>query len=246
MSHATSMSVIIPARNDAHRLSRSVRAVLSYFAQHQGGLELIVVDAGSTDGTRSVADGLLMDVPGSRILSVSARPGHNNKGLAVRTGMLAANGDVHCFIDADNAAPFEQVDSFLPLLGENDVVIGSRYIPGGDPGPRSPLRHWVSRGGNLVFRSALGLHERDTHCPLKVFTAQASRTLFGLSRVDGLGFDAEVLVLAHRLGMHVAEVPVTWRHVEQGTFHPAVVLESLSEVCRIRRNLREHLYDPDL
>jgi len=237
------LSVIIPARNEGKRLHLALEALASHSFEPSVRLEVVVVDAGSTDDTAAVAEGFRGRLPGLRVLRIDNTGRHNNKGAALRTGMLAASGDLRCFIDADNGAPFEQIDTLLPLTADHDVVIGSRYVPGGDPGPRGVARKIISRGGNRIFRSVLHLRQLDTHCPLKLFSADAAELLFGLSRIDGLGFDAEVLVIATRRGLRVAEVPVTWRHVENGTLSVYAVMESLAEVGRIRRNLRDGLYD---
>lgn len=239
------LSVIIPARDEELRLPNALAAIEAYQASSDTEIEVIVVDAGSTDGTARIAESFASRFPLCRTIHVPDSGSRNNKGTAVRAGMLAATGELRCFIDADNAAAFGQIDLLLPCISESDVVIGSRYIPGGDPGKRSLARHVVSRGGNLIFRLALGVPQRDTHCPLKLFTAQAAEMLFRASRIEGLGFDAEVLALASRRGLRVAEVPVTWRHVEGGSVRVGTVLESLSEVARIRRGLRTGAYDRD-
>jgi len=237
------LSVIIPARNEEMRLPLALGAVAAYQASSPEEIEVIVVDGGSSDATKLKVEDFRDRFSSLRTLSVPDTGRRNNKGLAVRAGMLAANGELRCFIDADNAASFDQIELLLRQIPGFDLVIGSRYIPGGDPGPRSLSRRIVSRGGNLIYRHALSIAERDTHCPMKLYTASAARLLFDLSRIDGMGFDAEVLAIAARRGLRVAEVPVTWRHVEGGTVRIGTVLEALSEVVLIRRGLRHGVYD---
>lgn len=236
------LSVIIPARDEERRLPLSLEAVATHLSVLECECEVIVVDAGSKDATAAVAASYRDRIPNLRVISVADTGSRNNKGLAVRTGMLAASGEIRCFVDSDNGAPFDQIDALLPLLGEYDVVIGSRYVPGGDPGRRSVPRRIVSRGGNLVFRLLLGIRQQDTHCPLKLYSAEAARMLFGLSRIDGLGFDVEVLAIAAANGLRVAEVPVHWNDVEGSTVRMRTVLEAFAEVARIRRGFRDGVY----
>lgn len=239
------LSVIIPARDEARRLPLALEAVAGYLEQHDTDCEVIVVDAGSKDDTAAVARSFADRMTGLRVLSIANTGARNNKGMAVRTGMLAASGDARCFIDSDNGAPFEQIEMLVPLLGEYDVVIGSRYVTGGDPGRRSIVRRIVSRGGNLVFRLFLGIPQRDTHCPLKLYSASAAHMLFGLSRVNGLGFDAEVLTIAAHRGLRVAEVPVRWDDVEGSSVRARTIFEAFTEVALIRRALRRGFYDQE-
>lgn len=236
------LSVIIAARNEELRLPPTLEAVARHIEEQGMDAEVIVVDAGSTDATAAVAESFRPRFADLSVLAVEDTGIRCNKGLAIRRGMLAATGDVRCFIDADNGAPFSQVDRLLGALEGADVVIGSRYVPGGDPGRRSMTRMFVSRAGNLIFRLFLGVTQRDTHCPLKLFRAAAADALFSRSLIDGLGFDAEVLAIAPRLGLRVAEVPVTWRAVEGSKVGWATIGESLHEVRVIRRNLASGAY----
>lgn len=236
------LSVIIAARNEESRLPPTLEAVARHIDDKGMDAEVIVVDAGSTDSTAAVAESFRPRFARLSVLAVEDTGIRCNKGLAIRRGMLAATGDVRCFIDADNGAPFSQIERLLGALDDADVVIGSRYVPGGDPGRRSVTRMFVSRAGNLVFRFLLGVPQRDTHCPLKLFRAAAADALFSRSLIDGLGFDAEILAIAPRLGLRVAEVPVAWRAIEGSKVGWATIIESLTEVRVIRRNLASGAY----
>lgn len=237
------LSVIIPARNEERRLPPTLEAVAAHLPTLGVDAEVIVVDAGSTDTTATVAASFAEKIPSLRVIPAADTGARCNKGLAVKTGMLAATGDLRCFIDADNGAPFDQIGALLSLAANHDVVIGSRYIPGGDPGKRTVVRTIVSRGGNLIFRAGLGVRQKDTHCPLKLFTASSAELLFGLSRIDGLGFDEEVLAIAANRGLRIAEVPVRWRAIGGSKVRLHTVAESFAEVGQIRRNFRAGLYD---
>jgi dolichyl-phosphate beta-glucosyltransferase len=130
---------------------------------------------------------------------------NRGKGFAVRTGMLAAEGDRVVFTDADGSYGPEQVDRVARALAGDPVAIGTRDP---DAATAGVPRRVASLVFNLAMRVLLGLPFRDTQCGLKGFRRDAAQAVFSRARLDGFAFDAEALVLAGRLGLAVAEVPV--------------------------------------
>ena len=129
---------------------------------------------------------------------------NRGKGFAVRTGMLAAEGELLVFTDADGSYGPGELDRVTRALADAPVAIGTR-----DPDAAgSVVRRVASQVFNLAMRVLLGLSFRDTQCGLKGFRRDAARAVFSRARLDGFAFDAEALVLAGRLGLAVAEVPV--------------------------------------
>lgn len=204
-----SLSVVIPAFNEESRLPRTLRDMDAYLRGSGYDAELIVVDDGSLDRTRSVAESLRSDIPYLRVLGY--RP-NRGKGFAVRTGVLAATRGAVLFSDADQSTPIAEVSRFWPWLDQGyGAVIASRAVAGSDILVPQPIHRRVL---GRIFRelvSALAVRRlRDTQCGFKLFRADAARAVFRDLRTPGFAFDVEALLRTLRLGYSVAEVGVRW------------------------------------
>src|ERR1019366_3923195 len=124
--------------------------------------------------------------------------------------MLAASGEWLLFSDADFSTPIVDVSALLEKAREGfDVVIGSRALRPDLVGVhQSALREGAGKFFNLTMRVITGLPFHDTQCGFKLVRQEAARAIFSRQRIDGFGFDAEVLYLALKLGFSAAEVPV--------------------------------------
>jgi len=235
---APSLSVIIPAYNEEARLPDALDEVTAYLDAHYPNAELIIASDGSTDDTESITRDFAEKSPRVRLLSLP----HRGKGHAVKRGMLEATGAVRLFMDVDLAVPVEMIAPFVEATQNADVVIGSRSI-GGAERSGEPLSRRI--GGRIVGRATrliLGLSVSDTQCGFKVFRAAAAELLFDGQRVDGFAFDAEILYLARRWGMRVAELPVTWRYGEMSTVRLHHGPQTLAEIVKIRlRGMPKHI-----
>ena len=130
--------------------------------------------------------------------------------------MLEAKGEWALFTDADLSAPIEDLEKLWAAVegGSVQVAIGSRAVNRSLVGiHQPPFREAMGRIFNLTMRAITGLPYRDTQCGFKLFEAQAAREIFSRQRLDGFGFDVEVLFIARRLGYAAAEVPVRWNNV---------------------------------
>lgn len=214
------ISVVIPAFNEQERLPATLEAVLAYLEQAGwSDFEILVVDDGSTDATRAIAEGFATRHPRVRVL---ANPGNRGKGFSVRHGMLRAEGDWVLFTDADLSAPIAELDKLMRAVEEHraDVAIGSRALDRSLIGVhQSWFREQAGRVFNLMVRLLVGLPFWDTQCGFKVFSARAAREVFRRVRLEGFGFDVEALFIARKLGFRVVEVPVRWNHVEGTKVH---------------------------
>ena len=265
---APALSIVLPCFNEAGRLPDTLGLYLASFPQDPSEVEFVVVDDGSTDSTFAVAEKTATGDPRVRLLR--SEPNHG-KGFAVRTGILAAEGDLVVFTDADGSYAPEQVERIVRALKRAPVAIGSRaatafepetpagtqwpgtpYEPGtpGVPyepppsGPGMAVRHAASRVFNFAMRRALGLRFQDTQCGLKGFRREAARSLFGLARLDGFAFDAEILFLAHRLGFEVVEIPVQPNDRDGSKVRLALdALRMLAEVWSVRAAAARGVYD---
>jgi dolichyl-phosphate beta-glucosyltransferase len=203
-------SLVIPAFNEADRLPPYLAEVRGYLdPAYRRRYEVVVVDDGSTDHTAGAVRRAALRWPQLRLVE---HPRNRGKGAAVRTGVLEARGRRVLFADADGATPIAEEAKLAAALDSGAAVaVGSRTAAG--PGVRRDrhLRRLVA-GGLFAFaaRRVLGLGVRDTQCGFKMFDRPAARALFRLCRETGYLFDLEVLALAARMGLAVAEVPVSW------------------------------------
>jgi glycosyltransferase involved in cell wall biosynthesis len=204
-----SISIIIPAYNEETRLPATLKAVRTYLAATEWEFtEIIVVNDGSRDATAAVAR-----AAGARVLE---NPGNRGKGYSVKHGVLEAKGDWILVTDADLSSPIGELDKLWSAAERAgaQVAIGSRAIDRSLVGVHQPFaREMMGRLFNLVMRLVTGLPFRDTQCGFKLFEAKAAREVFARQRLEGFGFDVEVLFLAERLGYRAVEVPVRWNNV---------------------------------
>jgi dolichyl-phosphate beta-glucosyltransferase len=230
---APRVSVVIPAYNESARLVPTLRRVIEYLRDAEPEHEIIVVDDGSTDDTAALADGVARDWPRLRLIVASENRG---KGAAVRAGVLAARGGEILFCDADLATPIEELARLrAPLADGFDIAIASRAAAGADIRVRQhPLRELMGRTFNVLARvTGVGAY-RDTQCGFKLFTRAAAHDLFRRATVDGFAFDVEILILA-RGRYRVAEIPVTWSHVEESKVSPGLdAARMFIDLVRIR------------
>ena len=209
-SDKPTLSIVIAAFNERHRLGATLEQLGEHAAAHGEVWEVIVVDDGSTDGTGDLGTG--PDV-GPLRLRVIANPTNCGKGFSVKRGVLEAAADRILMCDADMSMPVTEIPRLLRPLDEGlDIAIASRDMPESVLAPPQP-RHRRLLG--TLFRWARGRllvpQIRDTQCGFKCFKAAAARHFFPRVKCDRFAFDCEVLALADKLGYRVAEVGVTWR-----------------------------------
>ncbi len=224
------LSVVIPVYNEAERIVPTIASIIAHLAGSGLEFEIIVSDDGSTDGT----PGLVRSLDLRNVVLLDPRV-NRGKGAAVRAGVQAAGGALVLFTDADLSTPIEEIDAMLDAIRDVDVVIGSRAVLGAEETEKSGLRRLFSWGARLLTRLALGLEVADTQCGFKLFQRHAARDLFGMQRIDGFSFDAELLFLARRLGLRVREVPVRWVDAPGSTVRPVRVAAAFAlDVVRMR------------
>jgi len=236
---APALSVVVPAYNEADRLEQGMArlaAVLDAGIVPRGTTEVLVVDDGSTDGTDRRAHELLRAFAPSRVVRL---PHNGGKGAAVRAGMAAARGTRVAFMDADMSIDPEQLGSLVAALDHAAVAIGSRALGGESIDYGNLTRNLMGRAFNRLVNTVTGVGLADTQCGFKAFAAPAGKLLFHLGVIDGFAFDVELLHLAQRLGLVVAEVPVTWQHVADSSVRPlSDPLSMLADLVASRTGLR--------
>jgi dolichyl-phosphate beta-glucosyltransferase len=241
-----SLSIIIPAYNEAARLGKTLRAVVDYLRENSPQAEVIVVDDGSSDQTAELAREALRDSGGLRT-SVISYKSNLGKGRAVRLGLLAARGEVALFSDADLSTPITETPKLVePIVsGQYDVTFGSRALDRGLIGVHQSWRR--EQGGrvfNLVVRLATGMPFWDTQCGFKAFRMSVCRPLIEAATIDRFGFDVELLYLAFRAGLNLKEIPVRWDHNEGSKITLFTdSFKMVNEVGLIRQQARRGVYD---
>ena len=241
-----SLSIVIPAYNEAVRLGNTLATVVDYMRENYPQGEVIVVDDGSSDGTATLARQTLAG-RGTLRTSVISYKSNLGKGRAVRLGLLAARGEVVLFSDADLSTPITEAPKlFDPIVNDEcDLTFGSRALDRKLIGVHQPWRR--EQGGrvfNLAVRLATGMPFWDTQCGFKAFKMSACRPLVEAATVDRFGFDVELLYLAYRAGLRLREVPVRWDHNDGSKI--SLLSDSfkmLSEVGIIRQQARRGVYD---
>jgi glycosyltransferase involved in cell wall biosynthesis len=228
------LSLVIPAFNEQARLPYTLSEIESYVRRAQIDSEVIVVDNGSNDATSVVVQQAASRFAGVRLLRTDRR----GKGLAVRTGILAARGDVVMFADADLSWSVEDLSRFIMLIGEQTpIVIGSREGHGARRIGEPLYRHVMGRVFNRIVQSLAVPGVEDSQCGFKALRGTVAYDIFRRQRIDGFGFDVEILYLAQRLGYPIKVVPLRWEHKQNSRVAPVRdTLLMLSDVLRVRLN----------
>jgi dolichyl-phosphate beta-glucosyltransferase len=246
----SSLGIVLPAYNEETRLGPALDELFVYLCAVPRGLlpemvRVLVVDDGSTDGTAALvrarpefaaagAHPSRDDCPALGLLSVP----HGGKGSAVRAGMLAAEGDLLVFADADMATPPDQLPKLVTALQTADVALGSRIQPdGSDMRVTQPrFRRMVGRLFRFAAQVWVTGPVRDTQCGFKGFTRSAARDLFGRLRITSIVFDVDLIYLARKRGYKIDIVPIVWadRRGSRMQARPGLALRVGWDLVRIR------------
>lgn len=232
------LSWIIPAHNEERRIEKTLREVDAYLRAKNFDYEIVVVDNASTDSTSKIVHRFSPRIRGLRLVRTEG-PG---KGWAVKEGMLAAQGDIRLFSDADNSTSPNHFEKMIPLLERGyDVVISSRD-PKDAPGareerPEGGLRTLAGKLGNLIIQLVAIRGIWDTQNGFKAFSAKAAEDIFPRLLVLGWAFDIEALAIARMLKYKIGIIPVYWKHDPDSKVTAKTYVEVLRDVFRIRWNL---------
>jgi glycosyltransferase involved in cell wall biosynthesis len=205
------LSIVIPAYNEEARLPATLERLAEYLPTLGLQTEVLIVDDGSRDRTAAVAGSFAGRISRLRVLSNGTNRG---KGYSVRHGMLEAKGELVLFTDADLSAPIEESDKLISAMKNGyDVAIGSRAMNRSLISTHeSVFREFAGIIFNKIVRVVLWLPFVDTQCGFKAFRRERCRIIFELQRIEGFGFDPELLYLARHYGLRAIEIPVRWGH----------------------------------
>jgi dolichyl-phosphate beta-glucosyltransferase len=209
MPEAIELTLILPAYNERSSIARTIEEAFAYFKRRNIPAEIIVAADGN-DGTREIVRKMSAENPNLRVIGHEERRG---KGRGIREAVRLARGRIVGYADADNKVPIEEYEKIERELIEHQLVTGSRGMAASQIDRPQP---WYRRIGSKAFyyflQSILGLPGvRDTQCGFKFFHREVAVYLFSLQQIDGYMFDVEILMIAHRLGIRIKEVPIRWR-----------------------------------
>ena len=233
--------LILPTYNEAENVEAVVRASLAQLEKVGGTHTVLIVDDNSPDGTGQIADRLAEELDPLQVLH---RPGKQGLGRAYLDGFALAleNGaDLVMEMDADFSHDPADIPRLIAATGAADLVLGSRYVPGGGVLNWGFMRRALSWGGSAYARILLGLPVRDLTGGFKCFNA---RVLQGLDlsgvHADGYGFQIELTYRAVKAGFTVAEVPILFRErrVGQSKMTARIAIEAVWKVPALRLRRR--------
>lgn len=241
------LSVIIPVYNEEKRVSKTLEGVFKYLKAKRMTAEILVVDDGSRDKTLQVVGKFKRQSTSRRMLKILKHSVNKGKGAAVRTGALAANGKVLIYMDADNATALSEFEKFKPIVKRGvDVVVGSRAIDRKQVKVHQPLyREVIGRVGNIIIQALVVPGISDTQCGFKAFSQKAAKSIFPLQRIDGFGFDVELLFISKKHGFSILETSVEWKD-DPNTRVNALrdSIRTFTDLFIIRWNDLKGLYQP--
>jgi glycosyltransferase involved in cell wall biosynthesis len=228
MTPARSLTIVLPAFNEAERISPALDELFAYLrnrlpmgrdgapgaANLPADIEVLVVDDGSTDRTADLVRRRPETTPddtAGTILRVLTVP-HAGKGAAVRAGMLEAQSEVIIFADADMATPPDQLPLLVEALETHDVALGSRIQDDGSD--MRVTQPWYRRMLGKVFHFLASIWVvgpvKDTQCGFKGFSRAAAHDLFSRQQITSIVFDVEIIFLARKRGYSLSVVPIRW------------------------------------
>lgn len=221
--------MVIPTYNEAENLSW----IVGRLRTAQPDVDVIVVDDGSPDGTGAIADELAGADPAIRVVHRAAKAGLGAAYLHGFQVALDAGYDVIGEMDADGSHQPEQLERLLVALEDADLVIGSRWVPGGSVVNWPLRRELLSRGGNLYVRLLLGVRVHDATAGFRLFRRHALEKV-DLSSVQSTGyvFQTDLVARVLRAGLEVREVPIEFVERVRGDskMSGAVAAESLRRI----------------
>ncbi len=221
MGSTLELSIVIPAYNEELRLPPTLIDMIDYFDQREISYEIVVVDDGSRDQTADVVEKYAKLRPKVRLIKVSPNQG---KGNAVRAGVLDSKGELILFADADGATPIREYERLESAIQAGaDLAIGSRALRSNDT---KVVTRWyrklLGQSFNRIVNFLVLPGIVDTQCGFKLFRRKVARFLFTHQKSKQFSFDVEILFLAKKVGLKIAEVPINWRNIPGSKVNLAV------------------------
>lgn len=226
------VSLVIPMYNEGSIINEALATFSEYMKKTFEDFELIFVDDGSTDGCGDLVEAAHEKDARIRLCRYTPNRG---KGYAVRTGVLAAEGDLILFTDCDNAYGEDAVGALADTLVQTgaDIVVGSRNLSKDGYEGYTAIRKLASKTYIKVISIAAGFKLSDSQCGIKGFRRDIAKKIFSNCEVDRFAFDLEVIMIATKIGAKIAEMPVKIINHRESTVH--IVRDSIKMLRDVRR-----------
>jgi dolichol-phosphate mannosyltransferase len=225
--------VCVPTYNEKENVVAIVEAILAAAPE----VDVLVIDDNSPDGTGRLADGIATRQPRVHVLHRAGKEGLGKAYLAGFAWALARDYGLVLEMDADFSHDPGYLPAMLEAAREADLVLGSRYVPGGGTVNWGALRKLISRGGSLYARTILGIPIRDLTGGFKCFRREVLEAI-DLPTVEcsGYAFQIELTYRTIRKGFRIREIPIVFvdRRVGHSKMSRRIVLEALRKVWSIR------------
>lgn len=232
-----SISIIIPAHNEANRLESTLDSYVGYFSHLEDEkFEIIVVCNGCQDNTPQIAAEYTQKSSKVKVINLHDKIG---KGQAIKEGFRIASGDICLFTDADGStSASESLKLILAVREGNDVAIGSRRLRGCKILIKQSLSRRIAGWGfNRLVRLLFGLRFKDTQCGAKAFNKKAVGLVLSSVKTNGFTFDVDLLWRLNKTGYRIQEIPITWGDSSGSTLIlRKTIPRMLIEVLKLRFN----------
>jgi dolichyl-phosphate beta-glucosyltransferase len=240
------ISLVLPAFNPGDNLEQTWLVLRDLLRTQTSIGEILLVLDGCTDDSSERLTRLRNQFPDPRMRVIEYAP-NRGKGYAVRTGLLAAHGELRIFTDIDLAYGIDDVLRLARVLQDGaSFVVASRNHPESQIQLPAKLlgyvytRQWQSWVFNRMVRTILPIHQTDTQAGLKGMTAQVAEHILPALTCDGFGFDCEMLTACQRASIPITEVPVQVRYdSSSSTTGSRSGLRMLRELFAIRRHWKK-------
>lgn len=232
------LSVIVPAYNEAKNLETNINKFNEYLAKQNYDYEIIIINDGSIDNTKTVAEKIAQK---NLLIKIIDNEKNLGKGQSIKKGFELAQGKYKMFLDADNATSIDHLDLVWPEIDKgHDIVIGSRNhrdVPGAYQKIKQPLwKRSLGISGNLLIQALTIPGIWDTQCGFKIFSQEALEKILPKQTIKRWAFDVELLVLARKNNFKISKIPVVWENSNNSRVGIKGYFISLKETLKIAWN----------
>ncbi len=211
------LSLIIPAYNEAERIDISLEKIINYLEKQPYSYEILLVDDGSSDKTIELASKYKPKI------NIIGYENNRGKGAAVKYGMLNANGQFCVFSDADLSTPIYELEKLFEQFQKYDcdIVIGNRANNPSLIKVHQPFyREFMGKTFNKIVKLFVLKGITDTQCGFKGFKKEIANVIFSETKIEGFGFDVEILYLASKSNYKINQISVEWYNDERSKIAP--------------------------
>ena len=232
------ISVCVPMYNESSIIADTAAKLHRYMTEHfENDFEIVFADDGSRDGSADIVNSL--GLSGVRVVGYEKNQG---KGCAVRTGVLASEGDIVMFTDADLAYGMDIIEETFKILvkGEYPVLVASRAKHKDGYEGYTPIRKLASRTYIKVLNLFGGIKISDAQCGFKGFRGDIARRIFSHCQTNNFAFDLEVILIAQKMNLRIYELPAKIiNHRESKVNVIKDAFKMLKEISRIKKNVKK-------